>query len=135
MQVFLTGEKIIDGEISRFGSKLIFICRRLFCQSWNREMENITDVWTSRFVVFPRKACRNADPIGRAVSGVGLSPNACRDCGLESHIRHGCLSIVSAGCCQVEVSASGWSLVQRSPTECGMSESDSEASTMMKSAH
>jgi hypothetical protein len=24
-------------------------------------------------------------------------------------------------CCQVEVSASGWSLVQRSPTECGVS--------------
>ena len=25
------------------------------------------------------------------------------------------------GCCQVEVSASGWSLVQRSRTECGAS--------------
>jgi hypothetical protein len=25
-------------------------------------------------------------------------------------------------CCQVEVSATGWSLVQRSPTECGVSE-------------
>jgi hypothetical protein len=24
-------------------------------------------------------------------------------------------------CCQVEVSASGWSLVQRSPTDCGAS--------------
>jgi hypothetical protein len=28
---------------------------------------------------------------------------------------------VSCECCQVEVSASGWSLVQRSPTECGVS--------------
>jgi hypothetical protein len=28
--------------------------------------------------------------------------------------------------CQVEVSASGWSLVQRSPTECGVSEYDLE---------
>jgi len=28
------------------------------------------------------------------------------------------LSLVSAVGCQVEVSASGWSLVQRSPTEC-----------------
>jgi hypothetical protein len=27
-------------------------------------------------------------------------------------------------CCQVEVSASGWSLVQRSPTESGVSECD-----------
>jgi hypothetical protein len=25
-------------------------------------------------------------------------------------------------CCQVEVSATSWSLVQRSPTECGVSE-------------
>jgi hypothetical protein len=24
-------------------------------------------------------------------------------------------------CCQVEISATGWSLVQRSPTECGVS--------------
>jgi hypothetical protein len=31
------------------------------------------------------------------------------------------LSLVSVVCCQVEVSASGWSLVQRSPTECGVS--------------
>ena len=30
----------------------------------------------------------------------------------------GCLSVVSVVCCQVEVSAPGWSLVQRSPTEC-----------------
>jgi hypothetical protein len=36
------------------------------------------------------------------------------------------------GCCQVEVSASGWSLVQRSPTECGVSECDREASIMMR---
>jgi hypothetical protein len=41
---------------------------------------------------------------------------------------HGCLSFVSVVCCQVEVSASGWSLVQRSPNECGVSECDREAS-------
>jgi hypothetical protein len=28
---------------------------------------------------------------------------------------------VSVVCCQVEVSATGWSLVQMSPTECGVS--------------
>jgi hypothetical protein len=28
---------------------------------------------------------------------------------------------VSCKCCQVEVSATGWSLIQRSPTECGVS--------------
>jgi hypothetical protein len=36
---------------------------------------------------------------------------------------------VSVVCCQVEVSATSWSLVQRSPTECGVSECDREAST------
>jgi hypothetical protein len=31
------------------------------------------------------------------------------------------MSLVSVVCCQVEVSATGWSLVQKSPTECGVS--------------
>jgi hypothetical protein len=41
---------------------------------------------------------------------------------------------VSCECCvsKVEVSASGWSLVQRSPTECGVSECDREASVMRR---
>jgi len=34
---------------------------------------------------------------------------------------HGCLSVVSVVCCQVEVSATSWSLVRRSPTNCGAS--------------
>ena len=34
---------------------------------------------------------------------------------------HECLSRVSVVCCQVQVSATGWSLVQRSPTKCGVS--------------
>jgi hypothetical protein len=34
---------------------------------------------------------------------------------------------MSVVCFQVEVSASGWSLTQRNPTECGVSECDSEA--------
>ena len=33
---------------------------------------------------------------------------------------------VSVVCCQVEVSASGWSLVQRSPAQCDVSECDRE---------
>ena len=41
---------------------------------------------------------------------------------------HGCLSVVSVVCCQVEVSAMVWSLVQRIPTECGVSECDRETS-------
>jgi hypothetical protein len=39
----------------------------------------------------------------------------------KSHWGHGCLSVVSVVCCQVEVSATSWSLVQRSPTDCGVS--------------
>jgi hypothetical protein len=41
------------------------------------------------------------------------------ECGFESRGRHGCLSVASVVCCQVEVSASRWSLVQGSSTECG----------------
>ena len=34
-----------------------------------------------------------------------LRPLTCRDRGFESHRGHGCLSVVSVVCCQVEVSA------------------------------
>ena len=37
----------------------------------------------------------------------GLRPLDCWDCGFESCRGHGCLSVVSVGCCQVEVSATG----------------------------
>jgi hypothetical protein len=48
---------------------------------------------------------------------MGLRLLACGDCEFESRWRRGGLSFVSVMCCQVEVSASGWSLVQRIPTE------------------
>jgi hypothetical protein len=48
------------------------------------------------------------------LKGIGLRPLACWDCGRES------LSFVSVVCCQAEFSASGWSLVRTSPTECGV---------------
>jgi hypothetical protein len=35
------------------------------------------------------------------------------------HLGHGCLPVVSVGCCQVEASAMSWSPVQRSFTDCG----------------
>jgi hypothetical protein len=50
----------------------------------------------------------------------------------ESRWGQGRLSLVSTACCQVEVSASGWSLVQSSPTECGVSECDSDSSIMRR---
>ena len=40
------------------------------------------------------------------------------------------MSVVGVVCCQVEVFALGWSLVQRSPTECHVSECDREALIM-----
>jgi hypothetical protein len=53
--------------------------------------------------------------------GVGLWPLACWDCGFESRW----MSITCENvCCHVEVSAAGRSLVQRCPTECGVSECD-----------
>jgi len=40
--------------------------------------------------------------------------------------------LISVVCCHVEVCVSGWSLIQRSPTECGVSECDREASMMRR---
>jgi len=75
---------------------------------------------------------KTAGPSSRAVYGVGLRPLACWDRGFESRRGHGCLSVVSVGCCQVEVSATGWSLVQRSPTDCDASLCDLESSWMRR---
>jgi hypothetical protein len=44
----------------------------------------------------------------------------------------GGMSVVSVVCCQVEVSTSDRSLVQRNPTECGVSECDREASIVRR---
>ena len=52
-----------------------------------------------------------ADPSGRAVSDIGLWLLACSDYWFESRREHGCLSLVSVVCCQVEVSAMGLSQV------------------------
>ena len=62
-----------------------------------------------------------ACPSGRAVYGVGLRPPACWDCMFESHRGHGCMSVVRVVCSQVEVSATGWSRVQRNPIDFGAS--------------
>jgi len=65
-----------------------------------------------------------ASPSGRAVLGVGLRSLPCWDYGFEYRRGHRSLSLVSAVCCREEVSAPGRSLVQRSPTECGVCEGD-----------
>jgi len=64
--------------------------------------------------------------------GVGLRPLACWDCGFESRRRHGYTFLVGVACFQVEVSANGRSLVQRSPKECGVSECNLEASAIRR---
>jgi len=43
------------------------------------------------------------------------------------------MSLVIVVCRLIDVPASGWSLEQRSPTECGVSEYDREASLMKRS--
>jgi hypothetical protein len=67
----------------------------------------------------------------RPIPVAGLS-EACWHCGFKSHRRHESLSFVSVLCRQVEVSATGWSLVWKNPTEYGVyvCECDREASTM-----
>jgi hypothetical protein len=42
------------------------------------------------------------------------------------------LSVVRVLCCQVEVSVTGRSLVQRNPTKCGVSECDPRISVMKR---
>jgi hypothetical protein len=62
-----------------------------------------------------------ADPSCRTVWGVSLRPSIWRDHEFESHRGHECLCRVSV--CVLsgrEVFATDWSLVQRSPTECGV---------------
>jgi len=65
------------------------------------------------------------------IFGVGLWPLACWDWGFESWW-HECLSCLSIVCCQLGFSVLGISLVQSSPTECGVSERDREALIMRR---
>ena len=98
--------------------------KRLQQQQSNTEWIKKLNFFVAKTKIKPTivsKTSRSVGPSGRAVQGVGLRSLLCCDRGFESHRRHGCLSVVSVVCCQVEVSATDWSLVQRSPTECGVS--------------
>jgi hypothetical protein len=81
-------------------------------------MTTLLDITSVKFVVnstIMMSNCRSQWPRGlRRGSAVA------RLLGLWVRIPPGhgvCLSVVSVVCCQVEVSATSWSLVQRSPTE------------------
>jgi len=76
-------------------------------------------VKTDFLLVREKRNVVSADPGGRAVQFVGLLPLACWDCGFEYCRGHGCMSVVFVVWCQVHVSPTGWSHVQRSLTECG----------------
>jgi len=76
--------------------------------------------------------CEDTGPSGRTVQGVCQRPLACWDCGFEFRGRHVRLSVINVVCCQTEVPATDWSLVQRRiPTECGVLARDRVASIMM----
>jgi hypothetical protein len=66
-------------------------------------------------------------PSGRAVLRRGSATLGYWDCKFESR-----LSAVHGVCCQVEVSSSGWSLLQGRPTEYGVSEYDRGGSRMRR---
>ena len=60
----------------------------------------------------------------KKLNTTGLRSGSSVVCLLELRVRippGAWMSVVRVVCCQVEVSASGLSLVQRSPTECGVS--------------
>jgi hypothetical protein len=86
------------------------------------------------FTDFPAKNIfhlnRRSKPSSRTVNGVGLPSLTCWDYWFKSSRGHGYLPYLTVVCCQVEVSGSGRSLVQSSPTECGVSECDRKASIM-----
>ena len=65
--------------------------------------------------------CTHAHPGGRSFPGIA---------GFESRGDIDVLPLESVVCCQVEVCASGWSLVQRSSNECVLSEFNREPSIM-----
>ena len=80
-----------------------------------------TSTWQHTTLTTDKYSYPRWDLNPRSQQASGRRPLACWDLGFESHRGHGYLSVVSVVCCQVEVSAMSWSLVQRSPTDCGAS--------------
>jgi hypothetical protein len=86
-------------------------------------------------VPIPVAARSRAWVCGRSLAGMVVSKPAGRmDVCVLYVCVHVCVCVYVCVCvfCQVQVSASGWSLVQRTPTECGVSECDCVASIMRR---
>jgi hypothetical protein len=86
-------------------------------------IELLTSIKTkySRYVPIPVATQSKAWFCGRSLAGIAGSNPA-----------RGIAVYVSVMSCQVDVSVSGWSLVQRSPTECDVSDYDREASIVRR---
>jgi len=109
--VALVGNAVVIGKVGGGALKIGIKCR------W-KETYEMTVSGTSRSQ-WPR--------------GLMLGVEGALLLGLRVRIRPGSYrSLVSVLCFQVEVSASGRSLVQRSPNECGVSECDRETSIMRR---
>jgi len=83
----------------------------------SRQMQQITCDCTKRYRHYV--SCSVTEEFGRSLWPRGLrrKSTAARllDCGFESRRGNGCLYLENAICCQVEISARGRSLAQRSP--------------------
>jgi hypothetical protein len=118
---------------SRLGCRISWLKTSVFLSACpDNSHNNALKQDTNIFEILPQSQTNLPIPVAARVQGMGLWPFACWHCRFESHRGHGCLSLVSVVCCQVEVSASGWSLLQRSPTKCGVSKCDREASIMRR---
>jgi len=86
-------------------------------------------VWTGRKSRPHRDSIPDRPARSQSLYRLSYPANTTYICGFEFRRGHGCISVMNIVCCQVEVSATSWSLIQRSPTECGVSECDLETST------
>ena len=81
-----------------------FVCKgqvkstnlQLYSQQQGRESNLVPLVYKNKPV-----------PSDSAVTGVSLRPLACWEYGFESRLRHGCLSLLSAVCYEIQISETG----------------------------
>jgi hypothetical protein len=118
---YKTWKRIPDNTLNL--SSCIIPCTPDF-RYWQRAQQEAAATETNRWATELSSVMITPFSRSQWPRGLGLRPLACWDCGFEPHRGHGCLSVVSVVsvvCCHVEVSATSWSLVQRSPTDWGAS--------------
>jgi len=122
MYIYIFNISIFPGtKVTCYTEFYHYFCSDVLCV-WSCIVSKTEISWCIKIV------CRFQLP----TKDVGLLSFFCWECGFESRRRHGFSCVPCVVCSQVEVSASGWSLVQSSPTECGVSECDREASLMRR---